>query len=141
MTKLTAAAMFACALGLAVTGCGDQKEATATSGTVTAPADSSIPVVGGVSPQSQAPTSEDTSAAADEKNCGMTGGPDGALHVRLAAGDVTCKTAMSIAKDYSPLIATGKPQTVSGWNCGPSSEENELARCTKDGQAIAFTVN
>ncbi len=71
----------------------------------------------------------------------MTGGPDGALHVRLAGGDVTCETAMQIAKEYSPLIATGQPQAVSGWRCAPSAElPGELARCTKDNQVIAFSA-
>lgn len=140
-TKLAASALFACALGLTLTACGDEQQAPSASGVPGPPADRSVPVVGGVSPKAPAsPPPTTRSTTADDKECGMTGGPDGALHVRLAGGDVTCETAMSIAKEYSPLIASGKTQTVSGWTCGPSDTSGELSRCTKDDQVIAFSV-
>ena len=136
-TKLAATALFACALSLTLTACGDEQQApTADSGVATPPADRSVPVVGG--PSKKVPST--TSTAKDDSECGRVGGPDGALHVRVGAGDVSCETSMSIAKEYSPLIATGKAQTVSGWDCGPSTVGGELARCTRDDQAIAFTV-
>ncbi|GAA3947580.1 hypothetical protein [Gordonia caeni] len=142
-TKLVAAALFACLVGLTATACGDAQEAPdATSAGATPPSDRSVPVIGGPSPASTAPDSGDdtSSTAKDDDECGVTGGPDGALHVRLISGDVTCETAMSIAKEYSPLIATGQPQTVSGWSCSPSEVPGELSRCTRNNQIFAFTV-
>lgn len=142
-TKLVATALFACLVGLTTAACGDTQEAPeATSAGATPPSDRSVPVIGGPSPASSTPESSDdsSSAAKDDDECGVTGGPDGALHVRLISGDVTCETAMSIAKEYSPLIATGQPQTVSGWSCAPSEVPGELSRCTRNNQIFAFTV-
>lgn len=142
-TRLIAAVLFAALVGLTAVACGNEQEApTATSGAATPPSDRSVPVVGGPSPASKAPDSGDdaSSTAKDDDECGITGGPDGALHVRLISGDVTCETAMSIAKEYSPLIATGQPQTVSGWDCAPSTVSGELSRCTRNNQVFAFTV-
>ncbi len=142
MRRAATAVVFAGALAAGLTACGNQQEApTITSGVVTPPADRSVPVVAGPNPARTSTASSTTSTAADDKHCGAAKGPDGALEVHLVDGDVTCETAMSIAKEYSPLIATGKPQTVSGWNCGPSTAAGELARCTKGDQVFAFTVD
>ncbi|MFC0313428.1 hypothetical protein ACFQNE_13435 [Gordonia phosphorivorans] len=139
-TTLAATALIAGVLGFTLTACGEQQQApTAGSGVATPPADRSVPVVGGPS-KAPASSRSTSSTAADASECGRVGGPDGALHVRIAGGDVSCETAMSIAKEYSPLIATGKSQTVSGWDCGPSTAAGELARCSRDDQAVAFTV-
>ncbi|GAC58568.1 hypothetical protein GOHSU_43_00120 [Gordonia hirsuta DSM 44140 = NBRC 16056] len=137
-----ATVLFAAGLGLILAGCGTEQQAPDSSQAAhTPPADRSIPVVGGVSPPSRDSAESPSSAPKDADECGRVGGPDGSLFVRLAGGDVTCETAMSIAKQYSPLISTGEPQTVSGWDCGPSAETHgELARCTKDNQIIAFTA-
>lgn len=138
--RLAAVGLFAVSLGLTTVACGSEQQAPdAVPSAATGAPDGSIPVVGGPSPES---TSASETAERTPDDCGMTGGPDGALHVRLAGGDISCETAMQIAREYSPLIATGQPQTVSGWNCGPSAQlPGELARCTKDGQVIAFTAS
>ena len=135
--KGAATTLFACAVALTAVACGEENQAqNDVSGAATPPADRSVPVVGG--PSKATPSATPTSLENDE-HCGATKGPDGALQVRLIEGDVTCETAMTIAKEYSPLIATGQPQSVSGWQCGPSTTAGELARCTKDGQIFALT--
>ena len=127
-----------CAAVLAAGACGSEQQAPAGSAAAPSPADRSIPVVAGPDPASHPPVT--TSATADSAHCGATKGPDGALQVRLVAGDVTCETAMAIAKEYSPLIATGQAQTVSGWDCHPSTVGGELSRCTRNDQIFALTA-
>ena len=146
--KLTATALFGLSLTLTAAACGSEEEAPQTArpdssaSVVAPPSDRSVPVVPGPSPKS-ATSSATTTTTADEAgdSCGSTKGPDGALQIRLVEGDVTCDTAKSVAKEYGPLIATGKAQSVNGWDCGPSHTEGELARCTKGSQAFALTPN
>lgn len=139
LRRAGAAVAFAGALAAGLTACGSPQEApTVTSGLPTPPADRSVPVVAGPNPARSSTTSPSASTPVADEHCGAAKGPDGALEVHLIAGDVTCDTAMAIAKEYSPLIATGKAQSVSGWDCGPSQTTGELARCTRDGQVFAF---
>lgn len=136
-TRLAVTLAAAAALGTALTACGTSQEAPkATPSVITPPAGSSVPVVAGPNPV----TSKTAATSTPEKagSCGATKGPDGALQVTLVDGDVTCETAMSIAKEYGPLIASGTPQSVSGWDCGPSTTDGELARCSKGGQTFAL---
>ncbi|MFT3660410.1 MAG: hypothetical protein QM809_03145 [Gordonia sp. (in: high G+C Gram-positive bacteria)] len=143
ITKTAVTTLFACAVALTAVACGEENQAADTPSQTSAstpapPADRSVPVVGGPSRKAESTTS---AKLENDKHCGVAKGPDGSLQVRLVSGDVTCKTAMEISKDYSPLIATGKSQTVSGWDCGPSTESGELARCTKDDSVFAFTAS
>lgn len=143
--KLTATALLGLSLALSAAACGDEQaapsaESSATS-VATPPSDRSVPVVPGPKPKSSTAPSTETereSTQADAESCGSTKGPDGALQIKLVEGDITCDTAEGVAKEYSPLIATGKPQDVKGWECGPSTTAGELARCTKDSQAFAL---
>ncbi|WP_026919720.1 hypothetical protein [Gordonia shandongensis] len=147
--RLVAASLLGLALALTTVACGSENEATSAesspSSFAKAPgsAESSVPVVGGPKPQSRAsstaPTSESTTDAG-QKTCGATGGPDGALQIHVVSGDLDCDTARTIAKEYGPLIATGEPQSVSGWECGPSEESGEMSRCTRGGQAFALMI-
>ncbi|EGD53353.1 hypothetical protein [Gordonia neofelifaecis] len=144
--KLAATALLGCSIALAATACGSENEAA--SGTdqasvtaATPPADRSVPVVGGPKPKSSAADETTDETTANDKTCGATKGPDGALQIHIVAGDLSCDTAKDIAKEYGPLIATGTPQTVSGWDCGPSTTVGELARCTKGSQAFALMPN
>lgn len=145
--KLLATALLGCSVVLTAAACGTENEAAsgpnASSATVvTPPADSSVPVVGGPKPKTTTPdsTPSETSASGD-KTCGATKGPDGALQIHIIDGELTCDTAKTIAKEYGPLIATGAPQTVSGWDCGPSTVVGELARCTKGSQTFSLMPN
>ncbi|AUH67245.1 MULTISPECIES: hypothetical protein [Gordonia] len=147
--KLAATALLVCSIALAATACGSENEASSGAdksgaSAVTGSSDTSVPVVGGPKPQSTAATDESTGEATSssgDKTCGPTKGPDGALQIHIVAGDLSCSSAKDIAKQYGPLIATGAPQTVSGWDCGPSTTVGELARCTKGGQAFALMPN
>ena len=62
------------------------------------------------------------------------------VEIHVVQGDVSCDTAKTIANEYGPLIATGKAQTVSGWDCGPATNPGELARCSKGSQAFSLMV-
>lgn len=144
--KLTAATLFAFSIALTTAACGTENQAATDSSSavsgVTPPSDASVPVVAGPKPKTSAspePTGESVSADGT-KTCGATKGPDGALYIHIVDGDLSCDTAKTIAKEYGPLIATGAPQTVSGWDCGPSDTAGELARCTKGSQAFALMV-
>ncbi len=138
--KLAATAVLGLALAGGIAACGDESAApTAESSSatvVTPPSDRSVPVVPGRKPTSE--TTPETSTPDDAESCGAAKGPDGALQIRLVEGDVTCETAKAIAKEYSPLIATGQPQKVNDWECGPSTVTGELARCTFDSKAFAL---
>ncbi|MGO3327440.1 hypothetical protein [Gordonia sp. (in: high G+C Gram-positive bacteria)] len=143
--KLTATAVLGLSLALSAAACGDEQEAPSAESSTTSvaapPSDRSVPVVPGPKPKSSTATStsaERESTPDDAESCGAAKGPDGALQIRLVEGDITCDTAKGIAKEYSPLIATGQPQDVKGWQCGPSTTVGELARCTKDSQAFAL---
>lgn len=73
--------------------------------------------------------------------CETVNGPDGALHVIIfPGGSVDCGVVMPIAKEYSPKIATGSPQQVNGWDCGPSQTRGVLSRCTKGNDAFGFSI-
>lgn len=140
--KLAAAAVLALALAGSVTACGEEApapsaESSDVTAAVTPPSDRSVPVVPGRKPTSQTATPK-SSTPDGVKECGAAKGPDGALEIHLVAGDVTCATAQAVAKDYSPLIATGKPQKVKDWDCAPSTVVGELARCTNGSMAFAF---
>ncbi|ALG83444.1 hypothetical protein [Gordonia phthalatica] len=146
--KLAATVLFGASIALAGTACGSENEAASpgadtAASEVSTPAtnDPSVPVVPGPKPKtttSDEPT--ETVSADGNKTCGATKGPDGALYIHIVEGNLTCDVAKSIAKEYGPLIATGAPQTVSGWDCGPSTTAGEMARCTKDGSAFALMV-
>ncbi|MCF8587413.1 hypothetical protein [Gordonia liuliyuniae] len=141
--KLAATAVLGLSIALSAAACGDEQEApNAESSTTVAtpPSDRSVPVVPGPKPRSSTPPTSESpeTATGDGQSCGSAKGPDGALQIRVVEGDVSCETATGIAKEYSPLIATGQPQDVNGWDCGPSTTAGELARCTKDSQAFAF---
>ncbi len=83
-----------------------------------------------------------SSVPADEQvvgeKCGTTKGPDGALQIVITKGSLNCATAKQIADEYGPKIATGQPQTVSGWDCAPSQTAGELATCTKGGASFGL---
>ena len=146
--RLTATAFVGLALALTTVACGDEQEApsaaSSTTTVVTPPTDRSIPVVPGPKPRTTAPSDESASDEPREttpdgvEECGATKGPDGALQIHLVAGDITCETAKAIAKEYGPLIATGQPQDIRGWDCGPSKTVGELARCSKESQTFAL---
>ncbi|MGB3697586.1 MAG: hypothetical protein WBA05_09145 [Gordonia sp. (in: high G+C Gram-positive bacteria)] len=144
--KLAATALLGCSIALAATACGSENNASsssdaAASAGVTAPANSSIPVVGGPKPKPQAPnhSAPESTSPSGAPTCGATKGPDGALQIHIVAGDLPCDTAQTIAREYGPLIATGAPQTVSGWDCRPSTVVGELSRCSRGSQAFALT--
>ncbi|MBM7368308.1 hypothetical protein [Gordonia hydrophobica] len=145
--KLAATVLFGASIALAGTACGSENEAASsndgsTPAVMTPPSDSSVPVVGGPKPRSSttAVQTDESTTSDGDKTCGATKGPDGALYIHIVEGDLTCDVAKSIAKEYGPLIATGAPQTVSGWDCGPSNTAGEMARCTKGSQAFALMV-
>ncbi|MGC4935189.1 hypothetical protein ACLQ3C_16070 [Gordonia sp. DT30] len=124
--------------------CGDEQQSDA-GGTSTpaasAPA-TSVPVVAGPSPHSATHTTRTSavsSAAATATTCGNVPGPDGALRVLVLAGNVDCATAQKVATEYSPKIATGHEQQVSGWTCGPSEARGILAACQSGNKAIGLT--
>ncbi|MGB3301759.1 hypothetical protein [Gordonia sp. (in: high G+C Gram-positive bacteria)] len=144
--KLLATAFLGFSVVLTATACGSENDATSSADSsatvVTPPANSSIPVVGGPKPKTTSADAAPSSRSAEgDQTCGATKGPDGALQIHIVEGDVSCDTAKTIAKEYGPLIATGAPQTVSGWDCGPSKVVGELARCTKGSQAFALMPN
>ena len=146
--KLAATVLFGASIALAGTACGSENEAASpdtdtSASAVSTPAtnDPSVPEVPGPRPKttsSDEPT--ETESADGDKTCGATKGPDGALYIHIVEGELSCDVAKDIAKEYGPLIATGSPQTVSGWDCGPSTTGGEMARCSKDGQAFALKV-
>lgn len=125
------------ATGLALAACGSEQEATTTS--TAAPVISenpSAPVVGGPKPAS--PTASEAEPEAGHTQCGTTNGPDGSLRIVILEGRLSCDTAKQIATEYSPKIATGAAQTVSGWSCGPSQTAGVLASCSNDGKAFGL---
>ncbi len=145
--KLTATALLGLSLTLTAAACGDEQEAPTTSQATSAAASPSegadVPVVPGPKPKTKSSTTTASSESADSgegagESCGQAKGPDGSLRIKIVEGDLDCSTAESVAKEYSPKIATGQPQTVNGWDCGPSQTTGELSRCTKDDQAFAL---
>lgn len=135
--------LAAAALGVTLSACGTEEEAPApTSVTATVSENLSAPVVAGPKPGSATATSsaaDDTAdAAAGERSCGTTAGPDGALRILVSTDDVTCEQATALATEYGPKIATGQPQTVNGWDCGPSQQSGVLASCSKGDAIISF---
>lgn len=118
-------AVVLCAFAAA---CGTEESAEVTTATVSE--NPSAPVVAGPSPRpnTQTPTATQT----DDRQCGTTSGPDGALRVLITDGDVTCDEAMALAAQYGPLIATGRDQMVDGWDCGPADDVGVLAACERD---------
>lgn len=146
--KLAATILAGASIALAGTACGSENEAASPGADTSATGvsthvtnDPSVPVVPGPKPKTDASDEPTETVSADgNRTCGATKGPDGALYIHLVEGNLTCDVARNIAKEYGPLIATGAPQTVSGWNCGPSTTAGEMARCTKDNQAFALMV-
>lgn len=123
---------------LLLTACGSEQESASGPGTASEPADSTSPVVvGGPRPESPA-TSVPEETEPGTQQCGKISGPDGALRVLIVSGSLNCSTAMELAKEYGPKIATGEPQTVNGWKCGPSQTTGVLASCTKDDAEVTF---
>lgn len=45
---------------------------------------------------------------------------------------------MPVAQAYAPSIASGSPQTVQGWECGPSQTRGVLSRCTRGDDTFGF---
>ena len=128
-------------LGLALAACGTEEQSSPTSGASSEPAppvaeNPSASVVGGPKPASPTTSVEDDHA--DTTQCGSTKGPDGALRILILDGDLDCGTAQEIATAYGPKIATGQPQQVSGWVCGPSETAGILATCTKGEQEFGL---
>ncbi|NLG45285.1 hypothetical protein [Gordonia sp. (in: high G+C Gram-positive bacteria)] len=146
--KLAATTLFGISLAFAATACGSENEAPSDPNTPATSAqapsgNSSVPVVAGPKPRSGTTSAASTVEGTSEdgnKTCGATKGPDGALYIHVVQGDVSCDTAKTIANEYGPLIATGKAQTVSGWDCGPATNPGELARCSKGSQAFSLMV-
>ncbi|MFT3716306.1 MAG: hypothetical protein QM774_10265 [Gordonia sp. (in: high G+C Gram-positive bacteria)] len=138
-TKLAATAAFAALLGLTTAACGSEQEAPADKSA--APAGSSAPVIA-VPPQSATGSVSEDPKVADEKSCGSTSGPDGALQIRVVSGDVDCDAAKEAAKEYVAApdgFFTSQEKDVSGWLCAPSAEvEGELTRCTKDDKIFSL---
>ncbi|MBD0023802.1 hypothetical protein GII33_21150 [Gordonia pseudamarae] len=110
----------------------------------------SAPIVGGPVPASKrsshkadpdAATRTTTSAPTPATGeCGTTQGPDGALHIVILAGEVTCAEAKGLTKEYNAkAIATGQQKKVGDWTCGPSQVHGLLAACQKDQSVIGFT--
>ncbi|MYR07414.1 hypothetical protein GTV32_14350 [Gordonia sp. SID5947] len=125
--------------GIALAACGGEQEATSSSSETTATTISENPnasVVGGPKPVS--PTTSVADDHAGHTQCGVTKGPDGSLRIVVLQGDLTCDTAKQVATEYSPKIATGQPQQVSGWQCGPSETAGILASCTKGDQEFGL---
>ncbi|MDY6810567.1 MAG: hypothetical protein SW127_16365 [Actinomycetota bacterium] len=121
---LTAVALCAFA-----SACGTEEQAADTT-TTTVTENPSAPVVAGPSPRSAAAPTD--AQPTDDRECGTTSGPDGALRVLITDGDVTCDEAMALAAQYGPLIATGRDQVIDGWDCGPADDEGVLAECERD---------
>lgn len=145
--KLAATTLFGISLAFAATACGSESEAPSDPNTPATSAqapsgNSSVPVVAGPKPRSTTAAASTGEATTEDgtKTCGATKGPDGALYIHVVQGDIGCDTARTIADEYGPLIATGKPQTISGWDCGPATNPGELARCSKGSQAFSLMV-
>lgn len=143
---LGVAALFAGAV-VTLAACGTEQESGASGTASSTPAytsstgASSVPVVGGPDPRSKTRTSsaEASSSSQGGTTCGTISGPDGSLRILVLAGDVDCTTAKKIGGEYSPKIATGTAQQVSGWTCGPSQVEGILAACQSGDKVIGFT--
>ena len=104
----------------------------------------SAPIVGGRVPASKSgsdkPGSDVSAPTPANGECGTTQGPDGALHIVILAGDVTCSEAKGLTKEYNAkAIATGQQKNVGDWTCGPSQVHGLLAACQKDQSVIGFT--
>ncbi|MEE4023847.1 hypothetical protein V1Y59_12220 [Gordonia sp. PKS22-38] len=129
LVKRLAIGVPAVALLVLAAACGTEEQAVETT-TTTVTENPSAPVVAGPSPRpnTQVPAQADD----DDRECGTTSGPDGALRVLVTDGDVTCDEAMAVAARYGPLIATGQDQMVDGWDCGPSDDDGVLAQCERD---------
>lgn len=138
----------ATALVLALTACGTEEEAAGPPSPTSeqapasgppesqAPLSSDAPAVGG--PQHPSPASDAETTPPADNECGTTSGPDGALRIVVHGGGISCDEAKELADEYSPMIATGQPQSVQGWECGPSTTPGEMALCSKDGAEIGF---
>ncbi|AZG46718.1 ABC transporter substrate-binding protein [Gordonia insulae] len=125
-------------LGLALAACGSEQESsTPSQGAATTVSENpSASVVGGPKPAS--PTTSVADDHAGHTECGTTKGPDGALRIIVLEGALDCATAEQVATHYGPKIATGQPQQVSGWDCGPSETAGILAACSKDDQEFGL---
>lgn len=127
---------------LGVAACGGTESADVPTASSTSVADSTVSAgssavaVPGPKPRPASAVPADEQVAGEK--CGTTKGPDGALQIVVTQGSLNCGTAKQIAGEYGPKIATGEPQTVSGWRCAPSQTEGELATCTKGGDAFSL---
>ncbi|WAC57890.1 hypothetical protein [Gordonia sp. SL306] len=124
--------------GVVLAACGGEQEATSSSETsaATISENPNASVVGGPKPVS--PTTSVADDHAGHTQCGTTKGPDGSLRILILQGDLSCDTAQQVATQYSPKIATGQPQRVSGWQCGPSETAGILASCSKGDQEFGL---
>lgn len=124
--------------GVALAACGGEQEATSSSETsaATISENPNASVVGGPKPVS--PTTSVADDHAGHTQCGVTKGPDGSLRILILQGDLSCDTAQQVATQYSPKIATGQPQEVSGWQCRPSETAGILASCSKGDQEFGL---
>ncbi|MFW0786153.1 hypothetical protein AAFP35_16720 [Gordonia sp. CPCC 206044] len=128
-------------LGVALAACGGEQETTSSSAATqtsatTVSENPSASVVGGPKPVS--PTTSVADEHAAHTQCGRAKGPDGSLQIVILDGDLNCDTAEQIASEYSPKISTGAPQTVAGWECGPSQTPGILASCSKGDQEFGL---
>jgi hypothetical protein len=109
-------------------------ESSATSAPTSATENSNAPAVPGPSlpPATSIPESKRLPSV-EGVRCETVNGPDGALQVVIFTGsNVDCPAVMPVAKAYGPKIATGAPQQVSGWDCGPSQTRGVLSDAQKD---------
>ncbi|PHV68870.1 hypothetical protein CSW57_01140 [Williamsia muralis] len=128
--------------GNASIGSSSPAESGATSSRTTSTENSNAPAVPGPSlpPATSIPDSKRLPAI-EGARCETVNGPDGALQVVIFAGsNVDCAAVMPVAKEYGPKIATGTPQQVSGWECGPSQTRGVLSRCTRGSDAFGFAI-
>ncbi|ETD33148.1 hypothetical protein [Williamsia sp. D3] len=128
--------------GSAATGSSSPAEPGSTSSRTPSTENSNAPAVPGPSlpPATSIPDSKRLPAI-EGVRCETVNGPDGALQVVIFAGSgVDCAAVMPVAKEYGPKIATGTPQQVSGWDCGPSQTRGVLSRCTRGSDAFGFAI-
>ncbi|MFT4042853.1 MAG: hypothetical protein QM673_06790 [Gordonia sp. (in: high G+C Gram-positive bacteria)] len=132
---------FATAAALLLTACGTEHRSASDTPSSTAAEQSTRPVVVGgprITRPATSITDQTSKTTSGTRECGKTAGPDGALRVLILDGTVRCADAKKLASAYSPKIATGQPQTVDGWQCGPSETAGILAACIKGDAEIDF---
>ena len=165
LPRVAAPLVIAAGAVLTLVACGGD-ESTSSGDTSVAPISGSA-AIGSGSPSGSGPTSSRTTTensnapavpgpslppatsipdskrlpAIEGVRCESVNGPDGALQVVIFTGSsVDCAAVMPVAREYGPKIATGTPQQVSGWDCGPSQTRGVLSRCTRGSDAFGFAI-